>query len=55
MKKKNRFLEHEALHIIKDLLNGFLALLKEGIIHRYFYYSIKRSKIGKYHVHKRSI
>ena len=34
MKKKKTLTEEEALNIMKDLFNGFITLLKEGIVHR---------------------
>lgn len=33
--KKKRFLaENEALHVLKDILTGFVQLIKHGILHR---------------------
>ncbi len=29
--------EEKAIDIIKQITNGFMALMKEGIIHRYFF------------------
>lgn len=35
MDKKGRIPEAEAVEMLKQICSGFVAMLKEGIIHRY--------------------
>ena len=59
LKKKKKLSEEEALKIMKDLLNGFISLLKEGIIHRdlklgNIMYAKNQYKIGDFGLAKKN-
>lgn len=59
MKKKKKLSEEDALKIMKDLLNGFISLLKEGIIHRdlklgNIMYAKNQYKIGDFGLAKKN-
>lgn len=48
MKENAVITEKRAIEILRQIVNGFVALIKEGIVHRYFTDYGKRYETGQY-------
>lgn len=48
MKENAVITEKRAIEILRQIVNGFVSLIKEGIVHRYFTDYGKRYETGQY-------